>query len=370
MSVPTVCACVNARSRSMASIPLKFYKRTPNGGKEVAYDHPLYYLLHDAPNDEMTSADFRRAMFSQSALRNASYASIVRDGMGRVRELYPIPNHEMQLDRDPTTKKLIYRVNGVVVDSSKILHIRGLTFDGVVGADAISHARDAIGLAIALQDHAARYFPNSINPSMMFGMEGWLKPDQIKAIQDEIMKRAGLRGAHEPMVLQGGVKPIEVNRGDNQKGQFVEARKMQDKAICQIFGVPQSKAGIMDDAHYNNVEESNASFITDTLLPDAVQFEQALNQKLLGPIEKGKYFFEFEFGGLLRGKVVERAQAQKTWIETGVKTRNEVRISEGMNPVEGGDTFVISQNVQLLDDSGNLVAKPAPVSTVSQSQTP
>lgn len=366
MGVPTVIACVNARSRALSSIPLKMYRRLPNGGKEVAYDHPLYYLLHDAPNDEMTSADFRRAIFANTALRNAGYAMISRDGMNRVRELYPIPNHEIQVERDPKTKRLFYRVNGEAMPASKILHARGLTFEGIVGVDCVAIARDSIGLAIALQDHAARYFPNSISPSMMFSMEGWMKPEQMPLVKAEIMKRAGMQGAHEPMILQGGTKPIEVNKGDNQKGQFIEARRAQDKAICQIFGVPQSKAGIMDDAHYNNVEESNSSFITDTLLPDAVQFEQTLNQRLLGPIEQGKYFFEFEFDGLLRGKALERAQAQKLYIEMGAKNRDEIRMQESLNPIPGGDKFLISQNVQMLDSDGNLVAKP--VSVESQSQ--
>lgn len=367
MGVPTVIACVNARSRALSSIPLKLYRRRPDGGKEVATDHPLYWLLHDAPNEEMTSSDFRRAIFANAALRNSAYAMISRDGMDRVRELYPIPNHEIQVERDTATKKLFYRVNGEETAARKILHIRGLTFEGVVGLDMVSCARDSIGLAIALQDHAARYFPNSISPSMMFSMEGWLKPEQLPTIKAEIMKRAGIAGAHEPMVLQGGTKPVESNKGDNQKGQFVEARRAQDKAICQIFGVPQSKAGIMDDAHYDNVEQDNGSFVTDTLMPDAVQCEQSLNQKLLGPIEQGKYFFEFDFRGLLRPKAVERAQAQKIYIECGVMNRDEVRAIENLSPVPGGENFVISQNVQMLDKDGNPV--PKPVSTESQTQT-
>lgn len=368
MGVPTVIACVNARSRALASIPINLYRRRADGGREIAYDHPLHWLLNREPNDEMTSADFRRALFANSALRNCAYAMIVRDGAERIRELYPIPNHEVQVDRDKMTRKLVYRVNGEEVPARKIIHIRGLTFEGIVGADMVSIARDAIGLAIALQDHAARYFPNSISPSLMFGMEGWLKADQLPLVEAEIMKRAGVSGAHKPMVLQGGVKPIETGKGDNQKGQFVEARKAQDKAICQVFGVPQSKAGIMDDAHYNNVEESNSSFITDTLLPDAVQCEQVLEQRLLGPIEKGKYSIGFDFDGLLRGKAVERATANKMYIEMGAKTRNEVRMSESLNPDPACQNFVLSQNLQVLDKAGNPVPKPESISTESQSQ--
>jgi len=369
MGIPTVYACVNARARALSSIPLKLYRRTSGGGKEVASDHPLYWLLHDAPNEEMTSADFRRAIFANAALRNNGYALIVRDGLQRVREIYPIANKDIYPERENGTNRLFYMLNSKRIEANQILHLRGLTFDGAIGLDAVSVARDAIGLAIALQDHASKYFPNSVSPSVSYTIPTFLKPDQLEMLRAEIDKRAGgAANAHRPLILQGGATANGMAQPDNQKGQFIEAKKYQDKAICQIFGVPQSKAGIMDDAHYDNVEQDNGSFVTDTLMPDAVQCEQALNQRLLGPIEQGKYFFQFEFSGLMRAKLVERMQAHKIAIEAGISNRNEVRITENMNPVEGGDNFVISQNVQLLDKDGTPVPKPAPVSTESQSQ--
>lgn len=369
MGVPTVFACVNARARALSSIPLKLYRRTPNGGKEVASDHPLYWLLHDAPNEEMTSADFRRAVFANSALRNNGYALIVRDGLQRVRELYPISNKDIAPEREQGTNRLFYRLNGERIDAARVLHLKGLTFDGAVGVDTVAVARDAIGLAIALQDHASKYFPNSVSPSVTYTVPTFLKPEQLELLRAEIDKRnGGVSNAHRPLILQGGATANGMAQADNQKGQFIEAKKYQDKAICQIFGVPQSKAGIMDDAHYDNVESDNGAFVTDTLMPDAVQCEQALNQRLLGPIEQGKYFFQFEFSGLLRPKLLERMQSHKIAIEAGVTSRNEVRIVENMDPVEGGDNFVISQNVQMLDKDGMPVPKPAPVSTESQSQ--
>jgi len=370
MGVSTVFACVNARARALSSIPLKLYRRTADGGKEVASDHPLYWLLHDAPNEEMTSADFRRAMFGNSALRNNGYALIVRDGLQRVREIYPIPNNEISVKRESVSNRLSYLLNGEPISPSRILHFRGLTFDGLIGLDAVSVARDAIGLAIALQDHASRYFPNSVTPSITYTVPTFLKPEQLELLRAEIQKRnGGASNAHLPLILQGGATANSIAQADNQKGQFIEAKKYQDKAICQIFGVPQSKAGIMDDAHYDNVEQDNGSFVTDTLMPDAVQAEQALNQKLLGPIEQGKYFFQFEFDGLMRAKLIERMTAHKIAIEAGISNRNEVRIRENMNPVEGGDNFVISQNVQLLDKAGQPVPKPAPATTDSTKDT-
>lgn len=359
MGVSTVFACVNAVSRSMSSVPLQLYRRKDGGGRELAIDHPLFYLTHDAPNEETTSASFRRAMQANATLRNSAYAEIVRDGMMRVVEINPIENKDIYPFRDEVTKELSYMLDGKRVTKEKILHIKGLTFDGASGADPISVARDAIGLAVALQDHAAKYFKNSVSPSMIFVSPNNLTTLQLNTIREELIRKSqGSENSHVPMVLHSGTKPEILSRPDNQKGQFHESKVYQDKCICQVFGVPQIKAGITDAAHFNNVEQENQNYVTDTLLSWAVEWEQSMNQRLLGPRERGRYFFKFELGGLLRADAVARAQALRTQLECGIITRNEWRELEDRNPVEGGDNFVVSQNLQLLDSSGKPMPKP------------
>lgn len=368
LGVPTVYSCVNAVSRQISSLPLKLYRRRNDGGKDLADGHPLYSLLHDAPNGEMTSADFRRAVQANACLRNSGYAYIVRDGLGTVVEVYPIPNAEIKPERDPATRELFYYVNGERTPIEKILHLRGFTLNGVSGLDAVTTARESIALAVALQDHGARFFPNASTPSVTIEFPQHMDDKQLKAYAEAFDKHnSGNANAHKRMFLWGGAKMNSRTQVNNQQSQFLEARSYQDKAICQVFGVPQIKAGITDAAHYNNVEQENQSFITDTIRPWCVQWEQTLNWKLLSARERNRYFFEFDLNGLMRGDHASRAAFYKTMFEGGFINRNEVRRSENFNPVEGGDNFFVSQNVKMLDATGTPIQEQA-IATETQSQ--
>lgn len=360
IGVPTVYACVNVVSRSIASLPLKFYKRRPDGGKEVAVNHPYYQLIHSSPNDEMTSGDFRRAMQGNASLYNQAYALIVRNGLGEVAELRPIPNREIKPMRD-SEGVLYYQVNGGRVEKEKILHIKGLTFDGVQGADIIGTGKESLGLAIALQDHGASFFKNSSTPSIGIEIPTNLGPEQLKEFAKKWdAANTGNSNAHKRAILWGGAKFANRPSTNNQQGQFLESKIYQDKSICQLFGVPQIKAGITDAAHFNNVEQENQNYVNDTLMGWATQWEQTLNKQLLTPRDRNKYFFQFDFRGLLRGESDKRAEFYNKMWSMGTMSRNEIRSAEDLNPVEGGDLFVVSQNVQLLDETGKPVAKETP----------
>lgn len=357
LGVPTVYACVNAVSRSISSIPLKLHKRLPGGGKELAMEHRLYSLLHDAPNDEMTSADFRRAVQANATLRNSGYALIVRNGLGEVVEIQPIANCDITPDRD-AAGKLIYKLKSKAVDARSILHIKGLTLNGISGLDAVGTAREAIGLALALQDHGARFFANASTPSLGIEIAQNLTPDQLKDFAEKWDKANTGTSKHKRSILFGGAKFVNMPQTNNEQSQFLEAKIYQDKCIAQTFGVPQIKAGITDAAHFNNVEQENQNYVTDTLMSWCKQWEQSLNQKLLTPAERTVYFFEFSLDGLLRGDAKARAEFYQLGIQNGWMNRNEAREKENMNPIPGGELFVISQNVQLLDAKGKPVPRP------------
>jgi HK97 family phage portal protein len=357
MGVPTVYACVNAISRSMASLPLKLYRSIPGGGKEEAKDHYLYTLLHDAPSSELTSVRFRRAVQANAALRQAGYALIVRNGLGEVAELRPIPNKDIVPQRELGTKKLYYLLDGVRVDANSVLQISGLTLDGVQGLDTTVAVREAIGLAIALQDHGARFFSNASTPTVALEMPVNMSPEQVQKFAekwDEL--NTGTKNAHKRSILWGGAKIGSVPTVNNEQSQFLEAKVHQDKAICQAFGVPQIKAGITDAAHFNNVEQENQNYVTDTLIPWAREWEQSLNQKLLQPSERGVLSFEFVFDALLRGNTKERFESYQLAIQNGIMSRNEARAKENLNPIAGGERFLVPLNMQILDASGNPVA--------------
>lgn len=358
LGVPTVLSCVNAVSRSMATLPLKLYQRIPDGGKQVATEHYLYPILHDAPSAELTSVRFRRAIFANAVLRGNGYALIVRNGLRQVAELRIIENKDIEPKREDASGKLYYHVNGKRVESENILHISGLTFNGAQGIAPTEAVRESIGLAIALQDHGSRFFANSSTPSVALEIPNAMSPEQLKTFAkmwDE--QNSGNANAHKRSILWGGAKFGTISRPNNEQSQFVEAKIHQDKAICQAFGVPQIKAGITDAAHFNNVWQENQSFIDECLGGWAAEFEQSCNMRLLSADERKSYFVSFIFDGLLRGDPAARYAGHQIAIQNGIMSRNEVRSIENMNPVDGGDRYIIPMNMQLLGADGEPVAE-------------
>lgn len=368
LGVSTVWACVNAVSRSMLSMPIHLYRAAADGTNTVIYDHPISSLLGLAPNDEMTMANLVNAVQMNVTLRGNGYIIIVRDGLGRVRELWPAKNQDMQVVRTPAGE-LVYIHRGTTLRKEQVIHLRGMTEDGILGIDVPAAAKEPIGLAMALQDYAATFFPNAISPTAIYEFAQTLTPEKYAAMKKEIAENhQGLRNAHAFILMHGGGKISRLPAVNNRDSQFLEAKVAQDRAICQVFGVPQIKAGITTDAHYNNVEQENRSYITDTLLPWIIRWEQAMNLRLLTQRERGLgYYVKFEVDGLLRADTQTRTAALEKQYQNGVLNRNEWRALENRNPVPGGELFAVSQNLKMLDGQGRVVQPITEPETESQS---
>ena len=335
LGVSTVFACVNVVSRSFATLPLKLYRKVPGGGREVAIEHPLYSLLHDAPNDEMTSSDFRRALQANAVLRQQAYALIVRNGLGEIVELRPIENRDIRPERDPAGV-LGYRLKGEPAEASRVLHIRGLTLDGITGLDTVGTARECIGLAIALQDNAARFFGNGSRPGAILEHPGSLSEEGARRLRESFEALyKGSENAFRTAVLEEGLKYV-AQRTDNDKAQLVESRVQQAKEIAQVFGIPPHKVGILENATFSNIEEQSIEYVTDAILPWCTQWEQTLNQKLLSREERRVYSFAFTLEGLLRGDIATRFAAYATARQWGWMNVDEIRERENLNPLPGG----------------------------------
>jgi HK97 family phage portal protein len=334
LGVPTVYACVNHIAKDVAKLPLKLYRR--NGqGKDEATDHPLYALLHDGPNEEMTSIDFRKAMQSNLSLRQNAVAIISRDGRGQVAEIYPVDPADLKLHKEKN-QPLDYYIDGIKQDRSRILHLKGFTHNGVAGIEMVNLVQDVIGLAIALQDNASRFFGNGSRSGGILSHPGSLSDAAFDRLRKEMeTKHAGVHNAYKLMILEEGLK-YEASRIDNDKSQFIESRKHQDIAICQIFGVQPHKVGILDRATFSNIEQQNIEYVVDTLLPELRTWEQALNTRLLRPQERGEYFFEFNVDGQLRGDFKSRMEGYAIGRQNGWLNADEIRSLENMNPLPDG----------------------------------
>ena len=363
-----VYACVRVLSEAIAQLPLHVYKYTDNG-KERVTKHPLYFLLHNQPNPEMTSFVFRETLMSHLLIYGNAYAQIIRNGKGEVVGLYPLPPDKVKVDRDDRNR-LIYiysrydeanpnikEQGDIVLKAENVLHIPGLGYDGLVGYSPIAMAKNALGISIACEEYGASFFANGASPSGILEHPGVIKdPEKIRKAWQHAY---GAGNSHKVAVLEEGMKyqPIAI---PNNEAQFLETRKFQIEEIARLYRVPLHMIGDLDHATFSNVEHLSLDFVKYTLDPWIVRWEQGLQKDLLSDSEKGLYFIHFNVDGLLRGDYASRMQGYSTGIQNGFLCPNDVRELENMNLIpeeQNGWQFLCNGSMQKLQDAGSAYEK-------------
>ncbi len=263
MQMTAVYSCVRILSEAVAGLPLHLYRYTDGGSKEKAIDHPLYFVLHDEPNPEMTSFVFRETLMTHLLLWDNGYAQIIRNGKGEVVALYPLMPNRMTVDRDEHGQ-LYYQYNtsrddaptmkGTLVNlkSTDVLHIPGLGFDGLVGYSPIAMAKNAIGLAIAAEEYDSKFYANGAAPSGVLEHPGTLK-DLYKVRDSWTQTFGGSGNSHKIAVLEEGMKYTPISISPNE-AQFLETRKFQINEIARIFRVPPHMVGDLEKSSFSNIE--------------------------------------------------------------------------------------------------------------------
>ncbi len=357
MQTSAVYACVRILAESVAGLPLHVYERTANGSKSTKPSHPLYRLLHDEPNREMTSFVFRETLMSHLLLWGNAYAQIIRDGRGFPIALYPLLPDRMAVDRNESGE-LVYTYQSdkgqVKLRRENILHIPGLGFDGLIGYSPIAMAKNAVGLALATEDYGATFFANGANPGGVLEHPGVIKPEQADRHRESWQSQFGGANAHKVAVLEEGLKFHQMSIPPEQ-AQFLETRKFQINEIARIFRVPPHMVGDLEKSSFSNIEQQSLEFVKYTLDPWVVRWEQSLQQVLILPSEKATIFIKFNLDGLLRGDYQSRMQGYSTGIQNGFMSVNDVRGLEDMNLLtaeEGGDLHFVNGNMVKLADVG------------------
>ena len=357
MQTSAVYACVRILAESVAGLPLHVYERTANGSKSTKPSHPLYRLLHDEPNREMTSFVFRETLMSHLLLWGNAYAQIIRDGRGFPIALYPLLPDRMAVDRNESGE-LVYTYQSdkgqVKLRRENILHIPGLGFDGLIGYSPIAMAKNAVGLALATEDYGATFFANGANPGGVLEHPGVIKPEQADRLRESWQSQFGGANAHKVAVLEEGLKFHQMSIPPEQ-AQFLETRKFQINEIARIFRVPPHMVGDLEKSSFSNIEQQSLEFVKYTLDPWVVRWEQSLQQALILPSEKATIFIKFNLDGLLRGDYQSRMQGYSTGIQNGFMSVNDVRGLEDMNLLtaeEGGDLHFVNGNMVKLADVG------------------
>lgn len=357
MQTSAVYACVRILAESVAGLPLHVYERTANGSKSTKPSHPLYRLLHDEPNREMTSFVFRETLMSHLLLWGNAYAQIIRDGRGFPIALYPLLPDRMTVDRNESGE-LVYTYQSdkgqVKLRRENVLHIPGLGFDGLIGYSPIAMAKNAVGLALATEDYGATFFANGANPGGVLEHPGVIKPEQADRLRESWQSQFGGANAHKVAVLEEGLKFHQMSIPPEQ-AQFLETRKFQINEIARIFRVPPHMVGDLEKSSFSNIEQQSLEFVKYTLDPWVVRWEQSLQQALILPSEKATIFIKFNLDGLLRSDYQSRMQGYSTGIQNGFMSVNDVRGLEDMNLLtaeEGGDLHFVNGNMVKLADVG------------------
>lgn len=367
MQMTAVYSCIRILSEAIAGLPLFVYKYGDDGSKDKYLDHPLWRVLHDEPNPEMTSFVFRETMMNHLLLTGNAYAQIIRNARGDVVALYPLMPDRMTVDRD-SQGRLYYRYrkssddapevsrnkpSDVILAPSDVLHILGLGFDGLVGYSPIAMAKNAVGLAIAAEEYGAKFFANGAAPSGVLEHPGTIKdPERIRQSWQSTF--GGSSNSNKIAVLEEGLKytPIAISP---EQAQFLETRKFQINEIARIFRVPPHMLADLEKSSFSNIEQQSLEFVKYTLDPWVVRWEQAMNKSLLLESEKRDVFTKFNVDGLLRGDYASRMTGYATARQNGWMSANDIRQLENLDriPAElGGDLYLINGAMTKLQDAG------------------
>lgn len=351
----TAGACIAVISQALAAVPLNVYRRAGNGGRERATEHPLFAVLHDAPNGVMTAFEAREMLIASLLISGNAYAVLDWNARGQVTALHPLDPGLVAVER-LESGRLRYRVtdrNGRlrIYLQDEILHLRyRLARDGVMGLSPIQLARETFNLALTQQETASGLAAKGNRPSGALVFPNAMGGEKKDAALDKLRAKIEANTVtSNVMVLDGGAewKSFSMTAKD---AEFLESRKLTNLDICRIWGVPPTVVGILDHGTYSNVEMESRALVVRCLAPMARRLEQAMNVALLPTGSRRAFFVEHDLAGLLRGDMKARYESYRIGREWGWLSPNEIRGWENLPEIDGGGEYLSPLNMTPLDE--------------------
>lgn len=362
-----VLAAVRLRAETVASLPLPVYRRLSRG-KTVNRNHRAYSMLHDQANPEMSAFVFRETMQGFLEGWGNAFAEIEYDTDGFPLHLWPLSPARMQVGREDGKLVYLYRTlegEEQKLNRRQVYHVPGMGWNGLVGFSRIQMARQAIALGLAAEEMAGRFYQNDARPGVVLMHPNELSVDASKRLAESFdATHSGLKNKHRTAVLEEGMT-IETVGFPAEDAQLIEQQKWSVEQVARIFNVPPHLLHHLDRATFNNIEEMGLNFVTYSLRPDLVRWEQQIKMQLLGAWPKGgeftadtNHFAEFNVEGLLRGKITDRMAAYWQRFQMGSLSPNEIRELENQNPIDGGDEYFRPANLNPLEAEEELPQLP------------
>lgn len=358
LRLSAVWSCVRLISEAIGCLPLQLYRAQGDGGRVIARDHGLYFILHNSPNAEMTAARFWQVVVTAMLLEGNAYCEIVR-GRGGVVGLNFLPPTRMRLEETDAGRLRYFFTSGKGAEREVVrenmLHIPAFSRDGRIGLSAIRNGIEVLGSAMAAELAANATFKNGMMPTIFFKVDHKLNPAQREEFREYTIKQAGAANAGKSPVLEMGMsaEAISINPTD---AQLLESRGFSIEEICRWFGVPPWMVGHTDKGSNwgTGLEQQMLAFMTHCLNPITIQIEQSLNKALLSPVDRINLYAEFNLEGFLRADSAARAAFYSQMTQNGIYSRNECRRRENLPAVEGGDQLTVQSNLIPLDKLGQL----------------
>jgi len=368
LQLAAVWACVRLLSETVSTLPLKVYRRVPDGSRELARDHPLYRLLACSPNAEMTPGRFMLFVVASLCLRGNAFVEKKRIA-GRLVALNPLLPQNMVVQRVDGRLKYTYTEDGRQreIALADMMHIRGFGLDGVCGLQPIAVGRDVIGSAMSAEEAAAKLFAHGLQASGVVTHEdGKLSAAQRQTIEASLERFTGSNNFGKVIVLESGMKYQGITMNP-EAAQMLQTRAMNVEQICSWFKVPPFMIGHMDkqSSWASSIERLNLHFLTHSLRPLLENIEQEIARCLIAPGERDTVYAEFSVEALLRADSAGRAAYYSTALQNGWMNRNTVARMENMPLIEGGDVYTVQANLVPLEQLGR---QPAPAQAAHAAQ--
>lgn len=341
-TISTVFSCVQSIAETIGGLPLILYRREGNGDRVRASDHPLYRVLHDAPNERQTALEFREQLTAHVLLWGNGYAEIVSDAAGNVTALEPIHPQNVTVLQLPSGR-IRYDVSDAQTGkvrpllADEVLHLKDRTDNGIVGKSRIQVAREMLGGVLASQEHGNKAWANGARLSGVLQTDNVMTDESVARLRTSWEGQfSGYGNSGKTAILENGLKYQQLSMS-NEDAQWLESRQFSVEEVCRIFRVPPVLVADLRHANFSNSVEMNRWFVTHTLRRWLTMWEESCERALLGPIARRQYFVEHNVEGLLRGDSAGRASFYQSGISAGWLLKSEARTLENLPAIEGID---------------------------------
>ena len=342
MRLSAVFGAVRVISETIASLPWEV-KQDVGDNTRNASAHPINKLIHH-PNGMMTDFNFREVCQAHLCLHGNAFIAIRRNEAGQPVKLIPVHPDRVEVKVYKDEKFYTIDQGKETFDDTEMIHILGLSFDGIIGKSVIESARESIGLGLAADQFGGSFFGNGANVSAVLTHPGKLSDEAYKRLMASWQRRySGLDNSHKTAILEEGMNLTKVSISPSES-QFLETRKFGVEDIARFFRIPLAYLGSLENSSTRaNIEEQGIQFQRNTILPWVKRWEAEFNRKLFPGQED--YFIRMNMDGLLRGDISSRYSSYATARQWGWMSVNDIRKYESLDPIDGGNVYLQPLNM-------------------------